>query len=163
VHPKQHPAGSPPFDLSDKAHGRIERRRLSLRPVDPLGVDFPYARTALAVQSYRELTGESGSWETRYYLSSRDAEQMGPEQWLDAIRGHWAGVENRLHWRKDACLFEDKTRSRNPNIVGNLMLLRNATLALFAHQLSHPSLPAFTEAVAADSRLAYALLNKPLC
>ena len=38
------------------------------------------------------------------------------------------GVEIRNHWRKDACLFEDKTRSRKPHIVGNLILLRNLVL-----------------------------------
>jgi predicted transposase YbfD/YdcC len=125
-----------------------------------MGVDFPYARTALNVRSYRKLNGQSASWENRYYLSSVEADRMSPAQWNQTIRNHWAGVENRLHWRKDACLGEDKTRSRDPNIVGNLMLLRNAALSLFvAQQHILPSLPAFTETVAANRSLALQLIT----
>ena len=78
---------------------------------------------------------------------------------MEAIRGHWAGVEIRNHWRKDACLYEDQTRSRNPNIVGSLILLRNIVLHFFAeHQDTYPCLPAFVEAVTADSTLAFDLV-----
>jgi hypothetical protein len=38
------------------------------------------------------------------------------------VHGHWAGVENRNHWRRDACLGEDRTRSRNANVLINLAL-----------------------------------------
>lgn len=100
-------------------------------PVEPLTLDFPYARTIAVVRSERTLkkTGQS-SQESRYYLSNRLPEEHTTEQWLNLIRGHWAGVENRNHWRRDALMGEDRSRSRNPNLLANLALIRNALLAV---------------------------------
>ena len=49
------------------------------------------------------------------------------------ICDHWAGCEIRNHWRKDTCLFLDKTRSRNPHLVVKLMFLRNLALHFYVH------------------------------
>ena len=79
------------------------------------------------------------------------------------VRNRWAGVENRLHWRKDACLREDATRSRNANRVGALALLRNALFAIHQpHHESYGGLNGFTEAVAANVSFAYRLITRPL-
>jgi len=99
----------------------------------------------------------------RYYISNRKDDALTPEQWVDAVRRHWAGVENRLHWRKDACLREDHTRSRNANLVGALALLRNALFAIHQpHLENYGGLNGFTEAVAANISFAYRLINRPL-
>jgi len=47
-------------------------------------------------------------------------------------RSHWAGVENRNHYRRDATLGEDGTRMRNPNALAKLALVRSANLRLMA-------------------------------
>jgi predicted transposase YbfD/YdcC len=96
--------------------------------------NFPRARTLLQITrhtTHKKTRKQSGL--TRWFVSSRRPDQVTPEQWLADIRGHWAGVEIRNHWKKDAILYEDKTRSRNPNIVGALALLRAALLRLFHH------------------------------
>lgn len=100
-------------------------------PVEPLTLDFPYARTIVVVRSERILkkTGQ-GSQESRYYLSNRLPEEHTDKQWLNLIRGHWAGVENRNHWRRDALMGEDGSRSRNPNLLANVALIRNTLLAV---------------------------------
>jgi hypothetical protein len=93
-------------------------------------------------------------------LSSHFANAFTPEQWLQLIREHWAGCEIRNHWRKDAILFEDKTRSRNAAIVGNLVILRNLVLFLFVQNKEHyPCLPAFVEAVAESAAFAWRLIK----
>ena len=61
------------------------------------------------------------------------------EQWLGLIRGHWGGVEVRNHWRRDALLGEDASRSRHANLLANVALIRNALLALLAEH--HPDQP----------------------
>jgi len=95
-----------------------------------------------------------------YYLSSRPFESMTPEQWLDTIRGHWGGIEIRNHWRKDACLLEDKTRSRNPNTVAAMAMLRNCLL-FFLNEAPHTSnINAFTEDIAADSDKAFDMIMR---
>lgn len=82
---------------------------------------------------------------------------------LDLIRGHWAGVENRNHWRKDACLLEDKTRSKNPRIVANLILLRNALFKLFDEFAQDSlSLPAAVEAFSQKPSIALSLISKKI-
>jgi hypothetical protein len=127
-----------------------------------LEVDFPHARSALSILHWGTRSGKSFQ-ETRYYISNRVADSCSLEHWLQRVRDHWAGVENRLHWRKDACLREDHTRSRNPNLVGALALLRNALFALHQPLLDlYGGLNAFTEAVAADPWFAYRLISQPL-
>jgi predicted transposase YbfD/YdcC len=125
-------------------------------------VNFPQARCALRVHHSGTRNGKAFA-ETRYYISNRRPEAHTLEGWLQNIRNHWAGVENRLHWRKDACLREDHTRSRNPNIVGALALLRNALFAIHQpHHEHYGGLNAFTEAVAANPAFAYRLIHQPL-
>jgi predicted transposase YbfD/YdcC len=94
-------------------------------------LDFPYARAIVVVRSERIIkkTGQT-SQESRYYLSSQPPEEHTDEQWLGLIRGHWAGVENRNHWRRDALMGEDRSRSRNPNLLANLALIRNVLLGI---------------------------------
>ena len=45
----------------------------------------------------------------------------------------------RNHWRRDAVMGEDGSRSRNPNLLANVALLRSALLALLAEH--HPDEP----------------------
>lgn len=115
-------------------------------PVEPLTLDFPYARTIVVVRSERALkkTGPS-STESRYYLSNRLPEEHSAKQWLNLIRGHWAGVENRNHWRRDALMGEDHSRSRNPKLLANVALLRNVLLAVLESSSDPRPLPEIRE------------------
>jgi predicted transposase YbfD/YdcC len=96
--------------------------------------------------------------EISHYVSSIPINTYSPQQWLALIRGHWGGVEIRNHWRKDACLFEDKTRSRNPNIVAACAMIRNLVLHFLNEQQVHTTLPGFVEATAADPSKAYSMI-----
>jgi len=130
--------------------------------VEPLEVDFPHARGALAIRHFGIRQGQLFD-ETRHTISNRSSTSRTSAQWVQDVRNHWAGVENRLHWRKDACLREDATRSRNANLVGALALLRNALFAIHQpHHESYGGLNGFTEAVAANVSFAYRLITRPL-
>lgn len=83
--------------------------------------------------------------ESRYYLSSAPAERYSPQAWLTLIRGHWGGVEVRNHWRRDALMGEDRSRSRNANLLANVALIRNALLQTLAEHLQEQSLPQLRE------------------
>jgi predicted transposase YbfD/YdcC len=124
-----------------------------------MSADFPYARSLIVVRSQRTIkkTGQ-GSVESRYYLSSRDAAEHTAAQWLGLIRGHWGGVENRNHWRRDALLGEDKSRSRNATLLANLALLRNVLLHVMAPELEHQSLPQLRERLHSHPAHSLALL-----
>lgn len=98
------------------------------------------------VRSQRTIkkTGAS-STESRYYLSSAQAQQYSDSQWLKLICGHWGGVEIRNHWRRDVLMGEDRSRSRNPNLLANLALIRSALLCGLAEQLEGRSQPEMCE------------------
>lgn len=83
--------------------------------------------------------------ESRYYLSSAPPQEHSPPQWLRLIRGHWGGVENRNHWRRDALMGEDRSRSRKANLLANVALIRNALLQILSEHIHEQSLPAFRE------------------
>lgn len=98
------------------------------------------------VRSERTLkkTGQS-TLESRYYLSSIALKEHTPQQWLDRICGHWAGVEIRNHWKRDVFMGEDRSRSRNANLLANLALIRSALLSLLAEEPDGRSLPEMHE------------------
>ena len=123
--------------------------------------DFPFARSLIVVRSEQTLkkTGHTTT-EARYYLSSVPAQDFAPPQWLALIRGHWGGVEIRNHWRRDAVLGEDGSRSRHPHLLANLALLRNALLRVLAPQLESQSLPALLERLHAHPGRCLALLAR---
>ena len=123
--------------------------------------DFPFARTLIVVRSERTIkkTGQT-STESRFYLSSVPETDPSPRQWLEWICGHWAGVENRNHWRRDALLGEDRSRSRQPTLLANVALIRNVLLQVLAEHLQKQSLPQLRERLHSHPGRCLALLAK---
>jgi predicted transposase YbfD/YdcC len=97
--------------------------------------------------------------ETRFYLSSLLPEERSAAHWHGLIRGHWAGVEIRNHWRRDALWGEDDSRTRKPTALANLALIRSALLARLGEQHPGASLPPLMETFANDPGAAFALIN----
>lgn len=124
-----------------------------------MDVNFPHVETVIKVRRKSSTAKNPNGFETSYYVSSISVDTYTGKQWLALIRGHWGGIESRNHWRKDACLLEDKTRSRNPTIVASLAMLRNVVLFFFNDQQVHSTLTGFVEAVAADPSKAYSMLK----
>lgn len=53
---------------------------------------------------------------------------------------------------------EDRSRSRNPNLLANLALIRSSLLQVISEQVQNKSLPALRETLAACSRRCLQLL-----
>ena len=96
--------------------------------------------------------------ESRYYLSSAPPEQHTSDRWLELIRGHWGGVEIRNHWRRDVLMGEDRSRSRQANLLANLALLRSALLAILPEPLGELSLPALQEHLHSNPKQCLAII-----
>jgi hypothetical protein len=128
-----------------------------------MATGFPYCRTIIKIESRRteKKTGKS-SLESRYYLSSQDRNERTPEGWINLSREHWAGVENRNHWRRDASLGEDGTRLQNAKALINLALIRSVNLRLISADAGDEWLPAHKERLASDPTSAMALLRAKL-
>jgi hypothetical protein len=69
-------------------------------------------------------------------------------------------VEIRNHWRRDALMGEDGSRSRQPNLLANLALLRNALLAILADHFPGQPLPEIQEQLHSRPGQGLALLHK---
>lgn len=152
----------PRYGAAEKNHGRIEQRAIAVLPTSAIECGFPYARSILAVW-LKCLRNGKETHTIRTYISSLVPAKRTPAQWEQLIREHWGGVENRNHWKKDAIWREDATPSRNPNLVGNLSLLRNALLVFVAEEReTHNTLTAFTEAMQADRSLPFNLITRHL-
>ena len=108
--------------------------------------DFPFARSLIVLRNTRciKKTNQTTT-EPHYYLSSAPPQHYRPPQWLTLIRGHWAGVEVRNHWRRDVIFGEDGSRSSNPNLLANLALIRSALLALLTEHFPETPSPEIIE------------------
>ena len=122
--------------------------------------DFPFARSVIVVRSERTVkkTGHT-STESRYYQASARPDEHTDERWLKLIRGHWGGVEVRNHWRRDALMGEDRSRSRNANLLANVALIRSTLLALLTQQHPDQPLPQIQEQLHSCPNRCLALLN----
>ncbi|MBN2164086.1 MAG: ISAs1 family transposase [Pontiellaceae bacterium] len=151
------------YGRAEKKHGRIEQRAIAVIATNAKKCSFPHAHSAIAIRLKNERNGKETAT-VRYYISTHDPTRAHPvDQWQNIIREHWGGGKNRNHWIRDAIWREDATRSRNPNLVGNLALLRNTLLAVAADELeSYGNLPAFTEAMQTDRKLPFDLTTRTL-
>ena len=99
------------------------------------------------------------SEETRYYLSSLGIEEVRLEKQAGLIRGHWGAVENNTHWRRDTLMGEDGMRSRNPVLLANVALMRNALLALHEREYGGHNMVSVQERMHRSPSLALRLLR----
>jgi predicted transposase YbfD/YdcC len=78
----------------------------------------------------RERTSqEKHSVEVVYGWASLSQKHCSPKRLAQVLRAHWA-VENRLHWRRDATLGEDRCGVRFPPVAQMLAVLNSAGLSL---------------------------------
>ena len=131
-----------------------------LGDADPMATGFVGSRTIVRIHSVRtqKKSGQT-SGEDRYHLSSQEMQERTPEEWIDLSRSHWAGVENRNHWRRDATLGEDRSRLCNARALANLALLRSVNLRLLSAEGTSDWLPEKRERLAAHPASAMQLLR----
>jgi hypothetical protein len=116
------------FEHKERGHGRQTIRKIALCSIDVTASGMPYGITLIKVRCKQSAQSD---WDTRYYLSSLPPDSRTAEKWLTRIRGHWK-CESQ-HWRKDGTLREDQTRTRNTEIMSNLIVLRNLVLHYYHH------------------------------
>ena len=114
----------------EKGHGRLERRQITTSPDlnDYLRRDWGEVGQVFRVE--RERTSkDQHSVEVVYGWTSLSPQRCSPQRLAQVIRAHWA-VENRLHWRRDATLGEDRCGVRLPPVAQLLAVLNTVVLSL---------------------------------
>jgi predicted transposase YbfD/YdcC len=107
-------------------HGRIETRTAIVSTdIAWLIKDHQWPGLAAVgkIERTRETAGKT-TFESAYYLLSTP---LTPERFNEVVRAHW-GVENRLHWRLDVVMNEDRDRNRLENGPHNHSVLRHMAM-----------------------------------
>lgn len=135
--PAQHYAGWPLPELShtiaettDKGHGRLEKRTLTLMVDEQEFLDWPGVRLVFKLERYvhRMRTGNK-SMEVIFGITSCTPEKASAEQLLQWTRQYW-GIENGLHYRRDVTLHEDATQISQPPLAKTISAINNFVVGL---------------------------------
>jgi predicted transposase YbfD/YdcC len=114
----------------EKGHGRLERRQITTSPDlnDYLRRDWGEVGQVFRVERERS-SRDKHSVKVVYGLATLPQQACPAQRMAQFIRGHWA-VENRLHWRRDATLGEDRCGVRFPPVAQMLAVLNSVVLSL---------------------------------
>ncbi len=116
----------------DKAHGRLEHRHLTSSPDlnDWFGKQWEGIEQVFRIERTTQIlsTGKVRH-EVVYGLSSLSMQQAPPQRLLRLNRNHW-GIENRLHWRRDVTLGEDRCQTRTGAVPSLLAQVNSTVLSL---------------------------------
>lgn len=82
---------------------------------------------------------------TAFYITDHPARPGCARYFGQLARGHWVGSESRNHWVRDACMREDKARSKHYNLNCNLAALRVCLIAIKADLHPDESWPSLQE------------------
>ncbi len=117
----------------------MERRRMKRVSVTPEESGLCGCWQALAVRRERVPLGlnpEPASDEIAYYVTSMAAQEMNDAQLLEVIRGHWAAIENGVHYRRDVSFGEDASRIAHRQAAHAMSTLRNLAIGLYELELA---------------------------
>ena len=114
----------------DKAHGRIEMRRLTASTALNTYLQWPGVAQVFEYTYQRKhpRTGETSS-QTQYGITSLESHLASASDLMTLRRGHWA-IENKSHWLRDVVLGEDLSQVRCGGIPAVMAALRNTTLSI---------------------------------
>ena len=74
-------------------------------------LEWPGAAQVLRIERTREIKDRT-STEIAYYVTSLPLAEAGPDRLLAIARDHWS-IDNKLHWRRDVSMNEDRCRVRS--------------------------------------------------
>jgi predicted transposase YbfD/YdcC len=138
--------GFPPKDFesahrTNKGHGRLERRTLTVSSQLKDFLDWPYLEQVFKLER-RTISLKTGEFQERtvYGFTSLTRQVITPLHLLDKIRSYW-GIESGLHYRRDVTLREDYTRLTQGKAGHTMACLNNLILGILLSTKKHRSIP----------------------
>ncbi len=114
----------------EKAHGRQERRRLTVSAELKRYLDWPGAEQVFKLERYSKRTQDGHeTHDVVYGITSLTATEAGPKLLLELIRSHW-GIENGLHYRRDETLREDWCHLKQGSAPRAMAVINNLIVGL---------------------------------
>lgn len=115
---------------TDKGHGRLEVRRLTLMVDDEQFLDWPgVSQVFMLERMVTNIKTNKQTTETVYGITSCTPDQCDAKQLLNWVRQYW-GIENGLHYRRDVTLREDATRIINETMATAIATINNFIVGL---------------------------------
>jgi predicted transposase YbfD/YdcC len=123
----------------EKGHGRWEERILTASSMRHEYTNWLYLAQVFKLES-TVTTATRTHTTIRYGITSIPHRVADAARLLTLVRGHW-GIENGLHYRRDATLHEDRALVHRGHAPHTLAALNNTVLGLFArhHRQNVPS------------------------
>ena len=114
----------------EKAHGRIEVRRIWTSTELNGYVDFPHCQQVARIERVTTVirTGKIRQ-EQVAIISSLSPQLASPARLLERVRSHWS-IENRSHWVRDVTFDEDRSQVRTGQGPRMMAILRNLAIAI---------------------------------
>jgi predicted transposase YbfD/YdcC len=117
-------------EKTDKGHGRLEKRTLTLMVDEQQFLDWPGVCQVFKLERYTQrLSTGKESTEVIYGVTSCTPAKATAEQMLQWTRQYW-GIENGLHYRRDVTLHEDATRISAPALAKTIAAINNFVVGL---------------------------------
>jgi predicted transposase YbfD/YdcC len=123
------------YEVGERGHDRIERRRASVIAAPPGAPAFPGLAAFGRIESERTAAGGKPARSVHYIALSR---HLPAARLLEVARMHWS-VENHLHRPLDVVFYEDDARTRKDFAPLNLGVIRRLALDILkAHPDKRP-------------------------
>jgi len=114
----------------DKAHGRLEQRRVTSSTMLAGAVEWPHLEQVYKIEREIEQlkTGKRRS-EISYGITSLKRQEADAGRLLGIRRKHWE-IENGLHYRRDWSLKEDYCRLKTGDAAQAMAIINNLVIGL---------------------------------
>jgi len=127
---------APPMEFQqaqtvEKGHGRLEKRTITVSSELSGYSAWPAVAQVFKLESQRTDALGRSQHKVRYGITSLPASVADPKRLLQLSRGHW-GIENGLHYRRDATMREDHAQLRMGYAPHVLAMLNNTAWGLLA-------------------------------
>lgn len=117
-------------ETTNKGHGRVEKRSLTLMTDEEQFLDWPGVRQVFKLERFvKQIRTGQESTEVIFGITSCDPTMTSAEQILTWTRHYWA-IENGLHYRRDVTLREDSTRTKQPALAKTIATINNFVVGL---------------------------------
>jgi len=146
--------------MTNKGHGRIEKRTITVSSQLKDFFDWPYLEQVFQLE--RRFTDlKTGAIQTHivYGFTSLSRKVISPARLLQLIRSYWR-IENSLHYRRNVSLLEDHTRITKGQAPRVLASINNLVLGIFAKQDKFRYLPSARRYFDAHPLEALALITR---
>jgi len=115
---------------TDRRRGRTEVCQIKVSTEITIYLSATWPHLAQIAELTRTFTRKGQtSQEVIYLITSLTPEQASSERLLELVRGHWH-IENRLHYVRDVCLDEDRSRLRPGNAPQIMAAVRKPVITL---------------------------------